>query len=129
MKLDEIQRALRDARLDGWLFFDHHERDPLAYRILGIRPPGIVSRRWYYFVPADGEPRGLVHRIESHHLDGLPGRIEAYSTWEEQRRSLQGMLGGARRVAMQWSPDCAIPLLSLVDGGTIDLIRSLGVEV
>ncbi len=127
--LDTIQNSLREQGLDGWLFYDHHGRDPLAYRILDLHPPGIVSRRWYYFIPSEGEPRGLVHRIESHHLEELPGASEAYSSWEEQARGIQKLLGGARRVAMQWSPNCSIPLVSLVDGGTIDLIRSFGVEV
>jgi Xaa-Pro dipeptidase len=129
IQLAGIQAALRDQGLDGWLFYDHHGRDPLAYRVLGLHPPGIVSRRWYYYIPSTGEPRGLVHRIESHHLDELPGRRDAYSSWEEQTTGIQKMLHGARRIAMQWSPNCAIPLVSLVDGGTVDLIRSLGVEI
>src|ERR1700759_5067468 len=73
MNLDAIQSALRDQHLDGWLFYDHHHRDPIAYRILGLDPHSFVSRRWFYFVPADGEPRKLVHRIESGKLDTLPG--------------------------------------------------------
>jgi Xaa-Pro aminopeptidase len=129
MDLEAIQGKLREAGLDGWLFFDHHVRDPLAYRILDVHPKGIVSRRWYYFIPAEGAPRGLVHRIESHHLESLPGRCECYSSWQEQISGLQRLLGGVRRIAMQWSPQCAIPYVSLVDGGTIDLIRSLGVEI
>jgi Xaa-Pro aminopeptidase len=127
--LEAIQDAIREQGVDGWLFFDHHYRDPLAYRILNLHPPGIVSRRWYYFIPSEGEPRGLVHRIESHHLEELSGSCGSYSSWDEQRRGIQKILWGARRVAMQWSPNCAIPLVSLVDGGTVDLIRSFGVEV
>jgi len=73
MNLESIQCELQKAGLDGWLFFDHHERDPLAYRVLGLKPPGHVSRRWYYFIPARGEPRGLVHQVEPHVLDPLPG--------------------------------------------------------
>ncbi len=128
MNLDAIQSALRDARLDGWLFFDHHERDPLAYRVLGLKG-GHVSRRWYYFVPASGPPRGLVHRIESGNLEPLPGDKAVYSTWREQADGLRAMLGGARRVAMQYSPMCAIPYVANVDAGTVELVRSLGVEV
>ena len=127
--IKEIQHSLKDQKLDGWLFFDHHQRDPLAYRILQVTPPGIVSRRWYYYIPADGEPRGLVHRIESHHLDSLPGDIQAYSSWSEQRDGIARLLRGAHRVAMQWSPDCVIPYVSLVDGGTIDLLRTFGIEI
>lgn len=128
MQLSEIQSALREARLDGWLFFDHHKRDPLAYRVLGLKG-GHVSRRWYYFIPATGEPRGLVHRIESGVLDSLPGPKTAYSRWQEQAEGLRAMLAGAKRVAMQYSPKCAIPYVANVDAGTVELVRSLGAEV
>lgn len=128
MNLDAIQSALREARLDGWLFFDHHERDPLAYRVLGLKG-GHVSRRWYYWIPANGAPRGLVHRIESRNLDSLPGEKAVYSTWREQADGVRSMLGAARRVAMQYSPMCAIPYVANVDAGTVEMVRSLGVEV
>lgn len=129
MRIPEIQAAIREEGLDGWLFFDHHERDPLAYRVLKFRPHGTTSRRWYYFVPASGEPRGLVHKIESRVLDALPGAKELYSGWGTQLDGLKSILGGAGKVAMQYSPNCAVPYVSLVDGGTIELIRGLGVEV
>ena len=127
--LESVQNALRAEALDGWLFFDHHHRDPLAYRILRLDASSICSRRWYYYVPASGDPAGLVHQIEPSSLAGLPGSIEKYSSWTSQLDALRKMLAGARRVAMQFSPDCAIPTLSMVDGGTVDLIRGLGVEV
>jgi Xaa-Pro aminopeptidase len=129
MDIREIQEALQQEGLDGWLFFDHHQRDPLAYRVLGLAPGRMASRRWYYFIPAQGEPKGLVHRIESHVLDGLPGPMQIYSSWSTQRDGLKNLLDGSRRVAMQYSPDCAVPYVSLVDGGTIELVRGLGVEV
>jgi Xaa-Pro aminopeptidase len=129
MKLAAIQEQLREAGLDGWLFFDHHQRDPLAYRILGLGAKGHVSRRWYFFIPATGEPRGLVHRIEARMLDELPGEKLRYSTWQEQKNGIGRLLGGARRIAMQYSPDCAIPYVSLVDAGTIDLVRASGAEI
>jgi len=129
MQLDDIQSALRDETLDGWLFFDHHQRDPLAYRILHLNPTHVATRRWYYYVPADGEPKGLVHAIESHVLDGLPGSIQTYSSWTAQVEGLKRLLAGSRRIAMQYSPNCAVPQISLVDGGTLELIRSLGLEV
>ncbi len=124
-----IQRGIRDEGLDGWLFFDHHERDPLSYRVLKFRPNGTMSRRWYFFVPATGEPAGLVHRIESRVLDELPGPKRPYAGWAEQLQGLRDMLGASRRVAMQYSPNCAVPYVSMVDGGTVDLVRSLGVDV
>lgn len=129
MKLQEIQEAIREEGLDGWLFFDHHERDPLAYRVLKFRPQSTTTRRWYYFVPATGEPLGLVHNIESHVLDPLPGGKIRYSDWSAQVEGLKRILGRAAKVAMQYSPQCVIPYVSLVDGGTIELVRSLGVEV
>jgi Xaa-Pro dipeptidase len=129
VNLEAIQNELNRLGLDGWLFFDHHRRDPLAYRILGFEPVRIPTRRWYYFIPAVGEPSKLVHRIEREMLDPLHGAATAYSGWSEQVDGLRRALGSSRRVAMQYSPLCAIPYVSMVDGGTVDLIRSLGVEV
>jgi Xaa-Pro aminopeptidase len=129
MRLDAIQQALREQGLDGWLFFDHHGRDPLAYRILGFTPPRTPTRRWYYFIPQQGEPVKLAHRIEPSMLDALPGARRLYAGWEEQERLLGEILAGARRAAMQYSPKCAVPYVAMVDAGTVELVRSLGVEV
>ena len=129
MRLAEIQSALRAEELDGWLFFDHHRRDPLAYRVLEFDPDSPVTRRWYYFVPAEGEPRGLAHRIESRTLAELPGRHDLYSDWAGLTESLRKILRGARRVAMQYSPNCAVPYVAMVDAGTVELVRGLGVQV
>ena len=129
MNLDAIQAALREHQLDGWLFYDHHHRDPIAYRILGLDPAMFVSRRWYYLVPAHGEPRKLVHRIESGKLDSLPGEKAEYSSWQELERKLEGMLSGAEKIAMQYSPRNAIMYVSMVDAGTIELVRSFGKDI
>ncbi|SRR5579871_1202052 len=129
MNVSEIQEALQREELDGWLFFDHHLRDPLSYRVLGFRPAGHVTRRWYYFIPANGGPMGLVHRVEPKMLDALPGEKVPYSSWTEQVEGIRRILGGARRVAMQYSPNCAIPYVAMVDAGTVELVRSVGVEV
>ena len=129
MKLLEMQKALREAKIDGWLFYDHHHRDPLAYRILGLDPASFVSRRWFYLVPAYGQPRKLVHRIEAGKLDQLPGSRQEYSSWQELEAGLAAMLGGANRVAMQYSPRNAIMYVSMVDAGTVELVRALGKEV
>ena len=128
MNLEGIQKQLQAEGIDGWLFYDHHGRDPIAYRVLGMKV-GHVSRRWYYFIPAEGEPRKLAHRIEPRQLDSLPGERTLYSGWQELRDSLRALVGGAKRVAMQYSPEGMIPYVSLVDGGALDLVRSLGVEV
>jgi len=129
MRLEEIQRALRDEKLDGWLFFDHHRRDPLAYRVLQFTPGSMVTRRWFYYVPAEGEPRGLVHKIEAETLARLPGRRFLYAGWSTLVDGLKSILGGGRRVAMQYSPNGAVPYVSMVDAGTVELVRGLGVEV
>jgi len=129
MNLDEIQDAIRKEGVDGWLFYDHHRRDPLAYRILEL-PDGLLpTRRWYYFIPAGGSPRMLCHRIEAHSLDSLPGEKRLYSRWQEQAEQLRWLMGNASKIAMQHSEQCAIPYIAMVDGGTIELIGSLGVQV
>lgn len=129
MVVEQIQDALKRGELDGWLFFDHHRRDQLAYRILRIPSHIEPSRRWYYFVPTSGDPQKLVHQIESSTLDSLPGEKKAYSSWGDQHDKLRRLLTGCKRVAMQYSPDCAIPYVSLVDAGTVELVRSFGVDV
>lgn len=129
MEIAEIQDQLRRHGLDGWLLFDHHVRDPIAYRVLGLDSDGHVSRRWYYWIPAAGDPAKLVHAIEGARLDGLPGRKCVYSSWRSQHEHLRSILGKAGRAAMQYSPNCMIPAVSLVDAGTVDLVRSFGVEV
>jgi Xaa-Pro aminopeptidase len=129
MNLDQIQSALRDASLDGWLFYDHHHRDPIAARILGLDPQAHVTRRWYYFIPASGEPRKLVHRIEQGRLDALPGSKAQYSSWQELHAGLDAMLSGYRRIAMQYSPNNDIMYVSMVDAGTVEFLCSLGKEI
>ncbi len=129
MDVQRIQEALRREKLDGWLFFDHHHRDPLAYRILGLNPALHVTRRWYYLIPAKGDPRGLVHRIERGVLDALSGNKARYSTWQEQQTGLEALLSGTKRIAMQYSPRCAVPYVAMVDAGTVEAIRATGVDV
>jgi len=124
-----MQAALREARLDGWLFYDHHHRDPIAGRILGLDERAHVTRRWYYFVPAEGEPRRLVHRIEQGRLDTLPGSKAAYSSWQELHAGLEAMLGGYGRIAMQYSPNNDIMYVSMADAGTVEFVRSLGKQI
>ncbi len=129
MNLDAIQAALRDAHLDGWLFYDHHGRDPLAYSILGLPEGQHVTRRWYYLIPANREPRKLVHRIESGRLDTLPGARAEYASWQELEHELAAMLAGATTLAMQYSPRNAIMYVSMVDAGTVELLREMGKHI
>ncbi|HWC18814.1 MAG TPA: Xaa-Pro peptidase family protein [Terriglobales bacterium] len=129
MKLEAIQSALRERKFDAWLFYDHHHRDPIAYRVLGLRDDLMVTRRWFYLVPASGEPEKLVHRIEAGHLDSLPGQKRTYSSWQELQHNLQEMVRRYPNLAMQYSPQNAIPYVGLVDAGTVELLRSFGVNV
>jgi Xaa-Pro dipeptidase len=129
MDLAKIQQQLREQKLDGWLFFDHHLRDPLAYRVLGFTPVRTPTRRWYYLIPAEGEPRGMVHRIEADMIGELPGEKQGYSSWTEQVDGLRRLTAGLKKVAMQYSPKCAIPYVAMVDAGTVELVRSVGVEI
>jgi Xaa-Pro dipeptidase len=125
-----IQQALGDTgTVDGWLFYDFRGSDPLAYRVLLLDPTQHVTRRWYYWIPTAGEPVKLLHKIEPHVLDELPGSVQQYVSWEQQRIVLASLLQGRRRVAMQYSPFNAVPYLSRLDAGTVELIRSLGPEV
>jgi len=129
MNLDAIQAALTQAGLDGWLFYDHHHRDPIAAHILGLDPKAHITRRWYYYIPAAGDPRKLVHRIEQGRLDSLPGAKGQYSSWLELHSGLEAMLFDARRIAMQYSPNNDIMYVSMVDAGTVEFLRSLGKQI
>jgi Xaa-Pro aminopeptidase len=129
MNLEAIQAALREAGHDGWLFYDHHHRDPIGGHILGLDEKAHITRRWYYFIPATGEPRKLVHRIEQGRLDSLPGSKAQYSSWQELAAGLDAMLFDARQIAMQYSPNNAIMYVSMVDAGTVEFLRSLGKQI
>ena len=128
-RLARIQSALQQQKLDGWLFYDFRGSDPIAYRVLGLDPRGIRSRRWYCLVPARGQPQKLVHAIEPHALDGVPGPAATYSSWRLRDRELGRLLRGTRRIAMQYSPRNEIPTVSRVDAGTVELVRAMGPEV
>lgn len=128
-KIDEIQAELRKRQMPAWLFYDHHHRDAVSYRILGLPESLMVSRRWFYLIPARGEPVKLVHRIEPHHLDELPGEKRIYAAWQELVDRLRDMLSGLPAVAMQFSPNNMVFIVSTADAGTVDLIRSFGVDV
>jgi Xaa-Pro dipeptidase len=129
MDLKAIQTALHERSIDAWLFYDHHHRDPIAYKVLDLPESLMVTRRWFYVIPREGEPVKLVHRIEAGHLDTLPGAKREYSAWRELWDNLQAMLVKFRTVAMQYSPNNSIPYIGLVDAGTVELVRSFGKEV
>jgi len=127
--LAKIQAALVQFGLDGWLLYDFRGSNPLARRIVGFRDDQMGSRRWLYFVPARGEPRKLVHRIESGALDHVPGSKRIYLRWQELEDGVKELTSGAKRVAMEYSPRNANPYVSRVDAGTVELVKSCGIEV
>jgi Xaa-Pro aminopeptidase len=130
LPIEAVQRALREEKLDGWLLYDFQGFNPIASRLVGLTGSGkMATRRWYYFVPASGSPRALVHAIESHNLDELPGDKVVYAGREQLSAGLQQLLKGAGRVAMEYSPGNAIPYVSRVDAGTIETVRQLGTTV
>lgn len=134
-RIKEIQNALQAEKLDGWLFYDFRGSDILSRRILKLPNNASGSRRWYYYVPASGEPTKIVHAIEPEKLDALPGKKLIYREWQLISESLRKAFFGqkksknALRVAMQYSPNNDIPYISRVDAGTVELVRSLGVKV
>jgi Xaa-Pro dipeptidase len=129
MNLSAIQAALRERNIDAWLFYDHHHRDPIAYRVLGLPNALMVTRRWFYVIPAEGDPVKLVHKIEAGHLDILPGSKLQYAGWQELFDQVKAVLSNYRDIAMQYSPNNLVFTVSLVDGGTLELIRGLGKNI
>jgi Xaa-Pro aminopeptidase len=130
LDIEAIQASLRTDGLDGWLLYDFHGSNPIAARLAGLTGGGhMTTRRWYYLIPAHGAPKGLVHAIERHNLDHLPGDKTVYAGHEQLERGLTSLLSGITRVAMEYSPRCAIPYLSRVDAGTAEAVRLRGVEI
>jgi Xaa-Pro dipeptidase len=126
--IEAIQSSLREQKIDGWLFYDILHRDPIAYRVLGL-DHALAKRRWFYLIPAKGAPRKLVHRIEAGTLDSLPGDKILYAAAEELEKGLKKLVGRAKKVAMQYSSKNSIPYVSLVDAGTVELIRAHGCKI
>ena len=128
-RVKAIQRALQERNIDGWLMADFRGRNVIANRVLLRTSEAMGTRRWFYWIPARGTPVRICHIIEPHCLDGYPGEQRIYLSWKQLHAELKRALRGARTVAMEFSPNNDIPYVSLVDGGTIDLIRSFGVRV
>ncbi len=132
MSLDvsAVQEALREDNLDGWLLYDFHGSNPIARRVTGLNTGAkLTTRRWYYLIPSSGEPRALVHTIERDRLNHLPGDKMEYAGHDQLKSGLRSLVNGCASVAMEFSPECAIPYVSRVDAGTVDAIRTLGVDV
>lgn len=128
-KIEEAQKYLKERHLDGWLLYDFHGNNPLARYFLDIPSHMMTTRRFFYWIPAVGTPMKVLHAIEPTVLDALPGDKKSYSSWQSLEKEIGDVLRGAKKVAMEYSPRNAIPYVSLVDAGTVDLIRSFGVEV
>ena len=130
LNVPAVQEALRAEGLDGWLLYDFHGSNPIAARVANTLGEGrMTTRRWFYLIPASGEPRALVHAIERHNLDDLPGPKTVYAGREQLEAGLAKLVSGLHRVAMEYSPKCAIPYISRVDAGTVELVRQHGIEV
>jgi Xaa-Pro dipeptidase len=130
LDIGAVQKALKAEGLDAWLLYDFHGANPVSYRLAGMGGAGhLATRRWFYLIPQSGEPLALVHAIERHNLDHLPGSKIVYAGREQLQAGLATILAGRRAVAMEYSANCNIPYVSRVDAGTIELIRSMGVEV
>ncbi|MDD5543257.1 MAG: M24 family metallopeptidase [Acidobacteriia bacterium] len=124
-----IQAALKDLKIDGWLLYDFHGGNPIARKVVGWREGILLTRRWWYWIPQSGEPTRLHSVIEPTHLDFIPGKKILYLSWRDMTEHLREMMSGATTVAMEYSPNCAIPYLSRVDAGTVELVRSLGKKI
>ena len=129
VSIPAVQQALKEEGLDGWLLYDFHGSNPIARQLAGIGAGTKTTRRWYYMIPAAGEPRKLVHAIESFNLDHLAGGKTVYSQRDTLASGLKAVLGGAKRIAMEYSPRNSIPYISRVDAGTVEAVRELGVDV
>jgi Xaa-Pro dipeptidase len=129
MNIEDIQQALHIEGLDGWLFYDFRRSNPVAYQVLKLPADEMYTRRWFYFVPVQGTPTALVSAVESHVLRSLPGERRVFQTWQEMHTLLGAVLRDGMRVAMEYSPMNAIPYMSRVDAGTLELVRSYGIEV
>src|SRR6266851_4671825 len=127
--LTAIQKAVASLGFDGWLLYDFRGLNVLARRIIELPTDTMLSRRWFYFIPAKGEPRKLVHQIEPHALDSLPGSAQIYLRWQELEAGVHSLVAGSKKVAMEYVPRNANPYVSRVDAGTVELVRSFGVEV
>lgn len=128
-RVSEVQSQLQYHKIDGWLLYDFQGNNPLAREFLRLDPSNLLTRRLFYWIPKEGEPCKILHQIETHALEGLPGKVFPFLKWQELEERLEKVLSGAEIVAMEFSPRCAVPYSSKVDGGTIDLVRSYGIKI
>ena len=125
-RISSIQSALKDHHIDGWLLYNFRQSNVFASKLLELPPHLTQMRRYFYFIPDQGEPQKLVHGIEQYNLDHLPGKKHVYVSWQSLQEGLRAILQGKKSVAMEYSPQNSIPYVSKVDAGTVELIRWLG---
>ena len=128
-KVQQIQEALQQEKIDGWLFFNFRGSNVFATRIINLPAHIMQTRRYFYFIPASGTPQKLLHNIEQWNLDMIPGDKTLYVSWQSLREGVKKIVGGAKKIAMEYSPMNNIPYVSNVDAGTMELVRALGLEV
>ncbi|MCH9608928.1 MAG: hypothetical protein S4CHLAM45_03330 [Chlamydiales bacterium] len=129
MEIGEIQKRLLEHEIDGWLIYDHHGSNRFARELFNLHPNLFITRRLFYWIPASGEPKKLLHFIEEGSLDHLLGEQLLYLSWAEFEEGVKKLVGSAGRIAMEYSPNGMNPNVSVVDGGTIELVRKMGTEV
>ena len=128
-KIGEIQRCLAEQGVDGWLLYDNHGSNRFAHKLLKISPHQVLTRRFFYWIPSQGEPLKIVHRIEAESLEHLPGKTYLYRSWQELEQHLREVLKNAKQIVMEYSARCANPNVSVVDGGTLEMVKSMGVDI
>ena len=117
-----VQDQLAKMNLDGWLLYDFQGLNPIARKLVGLKS-GLLTRRWFYWIPRTGSPAVLCHRIEQHGFQSLEGRLCPFKSWDEMIQLLKEVLQGASSIAMEYSPNCSIPYVSRVDAGTVEMTR------
>ena len=128
MKISEIQTALTTLDLDAWLLYDFRGINPISQNVAGLTGANI-TRRWFCLIPAHGEPRWLIHRIETSNFTDVVGNVSLYAGWQELNEEMKSLLANVQSVAMEYSPNASIPYISRVDAGTLEWIRDFGIEV
>jgi Xaa-Pro aminopeptidase len=125
--LDAARREIRAAGLGGWLLYDLEARNRVSAEIVGL--PDGISRRWFVLVPPEGPPRAVAHEIELFHWTEWSGELESYVSWGQLEEILGRLLEGLGRVAMEISPDDAVPFVDNVPAGVVELVEKTGVEI
>ncbi|MCH9628154.1 MAG: hypothetical protein S4CHLAM2_18090 [Chlamydiales bacterium] len=128
-KIEQIQARLQEQEVDGWLIYDNHGSNRFARELLGIPPHQVITRRFFYWIPKEGKPQKILHRIESESLKMLPGEVHLYLSWTELEEVLQVVLGEAKQIVMEYSPRNSNPNISVVDAGTVEVVRGFQIDV